>query len=617
MARELPQLPLAGLLAFAIIGSIALGIVVARHSGQTVDRIAEREYDQQADDVVSRAVAHLQTISQAAKISAAMLPSNADDLSATRWQGIAQSLRSQTRLNEVLRLAMFVAEPLSVRKPVLIGTTQPWRVMKTTFVEEPKRDVLPESPTEAQTFTLSLRRSAFFTSGSDVSFSGQVSRPAADYSAALLARDTGKTIMAVPRDDTDNMARGVDLYVPLFARESVWSVQDRARHFSGVLVVHTNLREVLTHLEDNGPAMLLRASSGIQTFYQYESPTERRFEVDPSLHRVRVANIFGQEWRFEIQGSAVPEILNLSRLPELSVMAVAFCCLLFCTVAGAQSLIRRRQDKCRLVEHAALSGKLVGAERANADLESFAYIVSHDLRTPLRGLFTLSELLLEEVDDLVRGESTATARGGVSKNESCEPSDSERYILEYVSRMQAQLERMDGLVKGIHQYSTLGAGNEKTEKVDTCESINNVASSLDVNDSRFTLNGSFPVLQTYRIRFEQTLANLVGNAFKYHHDPRHANVSVSVSSYGDYFSFAVTDDGPGIDPENHDRIFNVFESIRDEATEGSGVGLSIVKKAVEGLGGVVTVESTMGVGTTFKFLWPRVSPDEPAEMQVL
>ena len=108
------------------------------------------------------------------------------------------------------------------------------------------------------------------------------------------------------------------------------------------------------------------------------------------------------------------------------------------------------------------------------------------------------------------------------------------------------------------------------------------------------------------VRFQQVLANLVGNALKYHHEPERATVTVSVDETDDFYVFSVSDDGPGIDPKFHERIFDVFQTLQTkDDVESTGIGLSIVKKAVESHGGRVTLLSDNGKGATFTFEWPK------------
>jgi signal transduction histidine kinase len=130
---------------------------------------------------------------------------------------------------------------------------------------------------------------------------------------------------------------------------------------------------------------------------------------------------------------------------------------------------------------------------------------------------------------------------------------------------------------------------------------------------RVNVQGYMPVLITERSPLEQVFLNLLGNAVK-HADGDAPEVDVSVTDEGGgWYEFSVSDNGPGIAPEYHERIFTIFQTLkaRDDV-ESTGIGLSVVKRIVEWQGGQVWVESEVGRGATFRFLWPD-SPREAKE----
>jgi signal transduction histidine kinase len=115
-----------------------------------------------------------------------------------------------------------------------------------------------------------------------------------------------------------------------------------------------------------------------------------------------------------------------------------------------------------------------------------------------------------------------------------------------------------------------------------------------------------PTFFTERVPLETVFRNLLGNALKHHDRPQTGQVSVSATEQATVVEFTITDDGPGIDPEFHERIFQMFQTLKPrDQIEGSGMGLAIVKKLVENYGGTVQVESSVGQGATFRFTWPK------------
>jgi len=169
------------------------------------------------------------------------------------------------------------------------------------------------------------------------------------------------------------------------------------------------------------------------------------------------------------------------------------------------------------------------------------------------------------------------------------------------------VERARALINGVLNYSRVDGQNESAKSVDVGALVRQIAETLGVDDERLQVDNEVPVLDTYAMQLDQVLTNLVGNAFKCHHDPARANVRVAAMRVdANTLRFSVSDDGPGIEPCLHERIFRVFETLAiREDIDSTGVGLSIVKKTVEGMGGAVSIDSVPVRGTTFAFTWPR------------
>ena len=165
---------------------------------------------------------------------------------------------------------------------------------------------------------------------------------------------------------------------------------------------------------------------------------------------------------------------------------------------------------------------------------------------------------------------------------------------------------MENLINAIMNYSKVGKTDESIEQVSVEALLQRIREELQIRPDQLIVDGVLPRLNTYRTRFEQVMDNLVGNAFKYNPDRETAIVTVRCEEHPNAYCFSVSDNGPGIDPKFHSRIFEVFQTLQPkDKIESTGVGLSIVKKSVEALGGAVRVSSTLGQGTTFTFDWPK------------
>lgn len=222
-------------------------------------------------------------------------------------------------------------------------------------------------------------------------------------------------------------------------------------------------------------------------------------------------------------------------------------------------------------------------ERTNKDLDEFAYVASHDLRSPLDAIKSLAEWIAED-------------------NAETLPDASQRHI----EQMRQRIGRLERLLDDLLQYSRAGRLRGEIEEVDTATLVRETVEVLSPPDGfSVSTNGELPTFHTARTPLEQVVRNLINNAVK-HHDREQGTVAVTCRDAGRFFEFAVSDNGPGIAAEFHEQIFKMFETLkpRDEV-EGSGMGLSVIKKIVETYGGHVTVESGDDRGTTFRFTWPK------------
>jgi PAS domain S-box-containing protein len=235
-------------------------------------------------------------------------------------------------------------------------------------------------------------------------------------------------------------------------------------------------------------------------------------------------------------------------------------------------------------ERARLARRL---DLSNRELDQFAYAASHDLKAPLRGIANLATWIEEDLG------------GGVSPE-----------ARKHLELLRGRVHRMEGLIDGILQYSRAGRVRERPEPVEVGELLREVIDLLaPPANVRVEVGEGMPRLVTERLPLQQVFMNLIGNAVKYNNsaDPW---VAVEAAEAGAFHEFAVADNGPGIAPEYHERIFGIFQTLeaRDKV-EGTGIGLSLVKKLVESRGGRVWVESTEGTGSTFRFSWPRETED--------
>jgi PAS domain S-box-containing protein len=228
--------------------------------------------------------------------------------------------------------------------------------------------------------------------------------------------------------------------------------------------------------------------------------------------------------------------------------------------------------------------------RSNRDLEDFANIASHDLKTPLSGIKSAALWLEEDLHDL---------------------SEDSRKLL---GLMQSRIKRMETLLDDLLAYSRVGRTDTASRETNIANMFANIIEVLNppAHIQVRLANGVPSMMVTASAQLEQVLRNLINNAIK-HHDKSRGEVVLSAKRASIGIEFAVRDDGPGILPQFHGKIFQLFQTLkRRDEVEGSGMGLALVKKLVERQDSRITVHSQGdGTGAEFRFQWPATASSDP------
>ncbi|MGK4007933.1 ATP-binding protein [Sorangium sp. So ce1036] len=243
----------------------------------------------------------------------------------------------------------------------------------------------------------------------------------------------------------------------------------------------------------------------------------------------------------------------------------------------ARLLDREREARARAETLAA------ELERQHAELDKFAYVASHDLKAPLRGIANLAQWIEDDLSDRL--------------------TEGTRHQMEL---LRGRVRRMEALIEGILAYSRATRHREEPESV-SLERLAREVVELIAPRPPATVAIDVPpaVLWTHRVPLQQVVMNLVTNALK-HAGRDDAAVILSAREQGDWYEVSVADNGPGIAPAFQEKVWGMFQTLQArDKVENTGIGLAIVRKIVESRGGRAWVESDGKSGATFRFTWPR------------
>ena len=375
---------------------------------------------------------------------------------------------------------------------------------------------------------------------------------------------------------------GVLIFVPMTANGR------HMGHTVGVARVPELLNAALHRI--GAPRLALSMEEGDQTLWRHGIATDD--DELPSI-AVRLA-IPGPGWR--LLGQPGPELVaaHTSVLPTFTLgggILVAGLMALVSWLAGRaqrrsiamQRLSEQREEaeKTALSRAEQLTDVNAQLMRSNKDLDQFAYIVSHDLQAPMRGVHNIVGWLEEDLGDGL-------------------PEQSQRHL----GKLRNRVERMEQMLEDLLKYSRAGRGELDTATVDVHALVQELLEHMALPATvAVDVQGDLPQAAGGRAQLLHVLQNLLSNAHK--HGGEQVRITVEGELEGSMARYSIGDNGPGIEARFHERIFEVFQTLkRRDEVEGSGVGLAIVRRMVRRAGGEITVQSAPGAGATFTFTWP-------------
>ena len=421
--------------------------------------------------------------------------------------------------------------------------------------------------------------------------------------AADAARDAGgpRITAPVPLVRAADRAPGTVFMFPVYGplASVPATLEARRAAFTGVVVAPFALDGLASGaLARDARRVAMRIVDAGETLVDELGPADPAFDPRP-LHRGSFElDVYGRTWRVDVATDlAFRADAGLGTPWAVLAAGLGMDAALFALLA---SLSRGNRRALGFADRtlAALRERMAALARSNAELESFAHAVSHDLKTPVRGIGNLVGFLAEDLGEHLDLDAEAPE------------------VRRHLDRLGEQQRRVTHLIDSVLAYSALGREHAIRETLDVRAALAALASELGLDDGRLTVSGDAPVFRTQAVRFEQVAGHLLENACRHFEgDPAALEVGVDIAPLPGGWSLVFRDNGPGIEPRCHAVVFDVFRRLRPkDDVEGSGVGLSIVKRSVETLGGSVSLSSDAGEGCTFELFWPAeedAAGDEP------
>ena len=513
----------------------------------------------------------------------AALDSHEGDISADAWESFARTLRIEERHRGINGIGVIYALP----PDQLEAFEQRQRRTRPDF------GVFPAHPHQTLMPITYIEPEAANAAAIGLDVAHEANRR----TAALLSRDTGLAQISGPITLVQDSGQtpGFLFYAPFYTGPEPSTRAQRQAQFAGAVyapfVVHKlmegllakNLRNVRFSIRD-----------GDETIYDEHGAQDPGTDPNPLFTQRINMPIFGRIWEIDIRSDLTFRQQNLDVKPTAilvaGLMIEALIIALLIAMARANTRAVTYADRVTS-DLRRKSSKLVEINQTlsikNEELEQYAYVTSHDLRTPIRGIGGLAEMIEEDLEPYFASDA---ANPDVAEN---------------LTRIRARVARMHDLTQGILEYSTITPDSAQSHPVALADMALALRHDFTLQKAELDLTSDIDHITVEPVHFRRVIENLVGNAIKYHDRTKPLYVNIKIERSGTRCLVTVQDNGPGIDPKFHERIFAVFQTLGPpDAANSTGIGLAIVKKLVARVGGQISVTSLPGSGATFCFDWP-------------
>lgn len=404
-----------------------------------------------------------------------------------------------------------------------------------------------------------------------------------------LARITGPIVLVQDSESTP----GFLFFAPFYRDAQSTSLEVRREGFLGVIYAPFVMKKLMKGvLARNKRQLRISISDGGETIYDEHTDIDPTIDPTPMFTRKVDVRMYGRSWSMDIRTNLEFRAANSRAQPKV----ILFGGLTIDTLLLALFLLLSRSNR-RIYSYAdQVTGALQAEKRelikTSSALEQFSYAASHDLKTPIRSMRDVTDYLVSDLQD------------------TCPQAFGNARIEERLSTLRFLIDRMDRLVKGILEFSQITRKPIQSVRFHTGGAISRLADDLGLPPDHLALNGDFPEVVFSPGLFTQIVGRILINAIQHHDGASPLQVTVTSAVRGDDLELRISDNGPGIDPRYHEKIFEMFQVLNPvNAPDATGIGLAVVRRAVELVGGSITVDSALGEGASFVVSLPGVTCD--------
>jgi signal transduction histidine kinase len=355
-----------------------------------------------------------------------------------------------------------------------------------------------------------------------------------------------------------------------------------------------------------GALALVRSESGLQLMEDLRQNIQRIKDIETAAIAQKYQNARQQEW----------VLITVNIVAVSLIIALAFFSIMI--VRRANVAMGRAQTVLKDVNaelEANVAARTADLRAANEEIQKFAYIVSHDLRSPLVNIMgftseleTLKTELFARVAALQKEHANGSGNGAAIDGSSAQDKVLAEDFDEALSFIKASITKMDRLINAVLTISREGNRSLRPEEVDMNALLSNMSKAMAHQAQAAGASvdiAELPDLVSDKLALEQIFSNLLDNALKYLRSDAAGQIRIKGRTEGSKVVIEVEDNGRGIEPRDLERVFELFRRAGPQDRPGEGMGLAHVRALVRRLGGVINVKSTPGKGSTFIVTLPR------------